>query len=102
LDLAPLFLEICRLKVGILYEKFTKKFEYCKITRVFCLLRGSKFQKVKELNRIFYLILKENGLIYENQLNIGQGTLIFDKINQILKALRFIQGKLISKSKHQS
>jgi hypothetical protein len=48
-------------------RKIHKNFEYYKIIRVFCLLRGSKFQKVKELNRMFYLILKENGLIYENQ-----------------------------------
>jgi hypothetical protein len=63
LDLVPLLLEIRRLKVDILYEKFKKK-NFTNSIRVFCLLRGSKFQNIKELCQIFYLNFKENGKIY--------------------------------------
>jgi hypothetical protein len=60
-------------RVGLRPKKATgssgniQKFEYYKIIRVFCLLRGSKFQKLKEINLIFSN-LKENGPIYENQI----------------------------------
>jgi hypothetical protein len=45
LDLAPLFLEICRLKVVILYEKFTKNLNISKPFVFFAYFEARNFKK---------------------------------------------------------